>query len=287
MSSKWQRLLTDGLVVAGLGLMLSGFTGVMTTKADQIQTSNPGEISIHVESDCSGSDTDPKVGEEFWVHGKNFNSGTQRWLFVTDGTNAHDPVVIGPVSVGTGSSFCVGPFTLADGHYKAYVDHHSTAPTNDSKTKVFKVSGVVVTDPPVTDPPATDPPATDPPATDPPATDPPATDPPATDPPVTQPPATDPPATDPPATDPPATDPPATDPPVTQPPATDAPPSTDVGTTTTSVASEGPTSNPTTSVESESLPATGGGSAASITLTAGLMLGLLGITLRVMARRTA
>ena len=247
MSSKWQRLLTDGLVVAGLGLMLSGFTGVMTTKADQIQTSNPGEISIHVESDCSGSDTDPKVGEEFWVHGKNFNSGTQRWLFVTDGTNAHDPVVIGPVSVGTGSSFCVGPFTLADGHYKAYVDHHSNAPTNDSKTKVFKVSGVVVTDPPVTDPPATDPPATDPPATDP----------------------------------------PATDPPVTQPPATDAPPSTDVGTTTTSVASEGPTSNPTTSVESESLPATGGGSAASITLTAGLMLGLLGITLRVMARRTA
>lgn len=182
MTTRWHHVLGNGLAAFGVVFAVVGAYGVATTDA----TGGPGTIKIHVESNCGGNDTDPKVGQQFWVGGTGFDAGTERWIAVTSGTNANDPVVIGPVSVGSNGSFCSGPQTLTEGHYKAYVGTSSSVVTNSEKTKVFKVVAVPpITDPPVTQPPATDPPITDPPATDPPITQPPATDPPATDVPTT------------------------------------------------------------------------------------------------------
>ncbi len=270
MTTRWHHVLGNGLAAFGLVFAVVGAYGVATTEA----TGGPGTIKIHVESNCGGNDTDPKVGEQFWVGGTGFDAGTERWVAVTDGTNASDPVVIGPISVGSNGSFCSGPHTLAEGHYKAYAGTSSSVVTNSEKTKVFKVECV---------PPVTDPPITQPPVTEPPVTEPPVTDPPITQPPVTEPPVTDPPVTEPPITQPPVTEPPVTEPPVTQPPATD-PPQTDVpttnGDTTTSVESEAAT---TTQVDSGGeLPTTGNGPL--ILLLGGLLMTILGFTLRVLAR---
>jgi len=230
MTTRWHHVLGNGLAAFGLVFAVVGAYGVATTEA----TGGPGTIKIHVESNCGGTDTDPKVGEQFWVGGTGFDAGTERWVAVTDGTNASDPVVIGPISVGSNGSFCSGPHTLAEGHYKAYAGTSSSVVTNSEKTKVFKVECV----PPVTDPPITQPPVTEPPVTEPPITQPPATDPPQTDVPTTN------------------------------------------GDTTTSVESEAAT---TTQVDSGGeLPTTGNGPL--ILLLGGLLMTILGFTLRVLAR---
>lgn len=145
MKTRWQRLLTDGLMVAGIGLVSAGLVGVITTHAG-----NAGDIKIHSDSVCATEANEPKPGVDFYVGGTNFEDGVQRWLYVTNGTNASAPVVIGPVAVGDDSSFCVGVYTLPLGHYKAYVGEVSTGPTNDMKTKVFKTEGTPDTTAPET-----------------------------------------------------------------------------------------------------------------------------------------
>ena len=129
MSAKWHRLLADGLTMLGLGLALGGLLGVGATNA----TPQNGTIKVHTEANCSGSDNDPKVGDQFWISGEGFTSGTERWVAVTDGVNASDPIIIGPYSVGTSGSFCVGPYSLSAGHYKVYVGTSSNVVTNNEK----------------------------------------------------------------------------------------------------------------------------------------------------------
>ena len=115
---RWHHYLADGLTVLGLGIALVGLIGVVTTKDASAAS---GTIKVHTEADCGGQDNDPKVGQQFWVSGTNFGASLDLWLAVTDGTNASDPVVIGPTHVGTGGAFCAGPYTLPAGHYKVFV----------------------------------------------------------------------------------------------------------------------------------------------------------------------
>lgn len=178
MRTTWRRILGDGLVTVGLLIAFAGVFGVATTRAD----GGKGEIKIHLEADCQDENTNPKVGDVFWVGGHSFDLGVQYYLTVTAGMQFDDPHVIDTVAVtlDANGDFCMGGasgYSLPAGHYKAYVSHweQPDGVLNHEKTKVFWVLGPEDTVPP-TDPPDTTVPDTTVPETNPPDTDPPGTD---------------------------------------------------------------------------------------------------------------
>lgn len=110
---------------------------------------NPGTLKVHEAGELGDMRNDPHVGCEFFLEGFNMvaASGTitiKAW----PPTGDKRVVLTGNWSADGGDAnghhFVAGPFTLAEGHYKAYV---SNAPEH-TKTKVFWVDGCQSNPPP-------------------------------------------------------------------------------------------------------------------------------------------
>jgi LPXTG-motif cell wall-anchored protein len=116
-------------------------TGLMSASA----SAAGGTVNISSSAACTDSNNNPKPAQQFWVGGSGFPTDQTVNLTIVNGTNANDTIVVPTTSSFTPAApdgtFCLGPFTLPAGRYKAFVGPNS--PKNSDKSKVFTVLAAV------------------------------------------------------------------------------------------------------------------------------------------------
>jgi len=153
-----------GLLFVAVGLLVSPATA----------GANFGTLKVTEDSQCSGPDNDPKVGEEYFLAGFGFPTSESFTIKIRTQPGG---VLVQELSGSTDAegNFCLGPITTPLGMYKATFTDSAGV-----KHKVYRVlSGTPSTSPPpTTNPPPPPPPpptTTAPPTTEPPTTGPPTT----------------------------------------------------------------------------------------------------------------